>query len=197
MTTADTPPAPATVDAAALRRLLDGAAPPQIIDVRTPGEFAAAHIPGSRNVPLDLLRAHHTTLRPLLDERAVLVCHGGQRAGQAERVLAGAGLPGLRVLTGGISGWHAAGAPVVTGTPRWSLERQVRLVAGSIVLGSVLISMRLPRARWIAAGIGAGLTFAAVSDTCAMGMLLSRLPYNRGPRTDLPTVLDSLGGGRG
>ncbi|MFI7469304.1 rhodanese-like domain-containing protein [Nonomuraea sp. NPDC049646] len=143
MTTPDTPPATvnatvnATVDAAALRRLLDGGGPPQIIDVRTPGEFAAVHIPGSRNVPLDLLRAHHATLRPRLDE------------------------------------------------------------------GAVLAGARLPRAKWIAAGIGAGLTFA-VSDTCAMGMLLSRLPYNRGPRTDLAAVLDSLAavldslaGGRG
>ncbi|MFI7423834.1 rhodanese-like domain-containing protein [Nonomuraea sp. NPDC049684] len=146
MTTPDTPPATvnatvnATVDAAALRRLLDGGDPPQIIDVRTPGEFAAVHIPGSRNVPLDLLRAHHATLRPRLDEGAVL---------------AGARLPRAK--------WIAA----------------------------------VPRAKWIAAGIGAGLTFAAVSDTCAMGMLLSRLPYNRGPRTDLAAVLDSLAGGRG
>ncbi|RSN11433.1 sulfurtransferase [Nonomuraea sp. WAC 01424] len=180
-----------------MRRLLEAGDPPRLIDVRTPGEFDAAHIPGSRNVPLDLRRAHGDVLRAHLDERAVLVCHSGRRAGQAGRVLADAGLPGLRVLAGGISAWQDAGAPLTTGKPRWALERQVRLVAGSIMLGSVLTSARLPRAKWVAAGIGAGLTYAALSNTCAMGMLLSRLPCNRGPRTDLTTALDALAtGGR-
>ncbi|GGK95892.1 sulfurtransferase [Planomonospora parontospora subsp. parontospora] len=192
MTAADTPKAPAALDAAALRGLLESGEAPRLIDVRTPGEFETAHIPGSYNVPLDLLREHRAELRAHLDEQVVLICRSGQRAASAEQALTAAGLPNLRVLSGGITAWQAAGAPVATGRPRWELERQVRLVAGSIVLGSVLTSTVLPRAKWIAAAIGGGLTFAALSNTCAMGMALARLPYNRGPRTDIATVLGAL-----
>ncbi|MQY08870.1 rhodanese-like domain-containing protein [Actinomadura macrotermitis] len=194
MSTADTPAGPAALDTAALRQLLAAQDAPRLIDVRTPGEFESAHIPGSCNVPLDLLREHRIELRAHLDEQAVLICHSGQRAAQAGQVLADAGLPGLRVLTGGITAWQAAGAPVATGRARWHLERQVRLVAGSVVLSSVLASTVAPKAKWVAGFIGAGLTFAAVSDTCAMGLLLAKLPYNRGPRTDLDGVLTALTG---
>ncbi|MGP3965311.1 rhodanese-like domain-containing protein [Nonomuraea sp. 3N208] len=194
--TAATPATPATLDVAALRHLLDSGNPPQLIDVRTPGEFETAHVPGSCNVPLDLLREHRARLRAHLDEGAVLICRSGQRAAQAEQDLAGAGLPGLRVLKGGITAWQATDAPVTVGRPRWDLERQVRLVAGSIVLGSILISTVTPRAKWVAGTIGGGLTFAALSGTCAMGMALAKLPYNRGPRTDLDTVLEALAAGR-
>ncbi|MFG1752122.1 rhodanese-like domain-containing protein [Streptosporangium sandarakinum] len=197
MTTAANPETPAALDVASLRHLLESGRTPRLIDVRTPGEFETAHIPGSRNVPLDLLREHRAELRAHLDEQTVLVCLSDRRATQAGQDLAAAGLPGLRVLTGGITAWQAAGAPVASGKPRWSLERQVRLVAGSVVLGSILVSTAVPRAKWLAAAIGGGLTFAALSDTCAMGMMLAKLPYNRGPRTDIATVLGALSDGRG
>jgi hypothetical protein len=100
------------------------------------------------------------------------------------------------MLTGGITAWQAAHAPVITGTPRWDLERQVRLIAGSIVLLAVLASTLVEPAKWVAAFIGAGLAFAALTNTCAMGMLLAELPYNRGPRTDLDQVVTALTGDR-
>ncbi|WP_141576793.1 rhodanese-like domain-containing protein [Actinomadura sp. WMMA1423] len=191
-----TPPHASTVDVPALRELLESADGPRLIDVRTPGEFETGHIPGSYNVPLDLLREHRAELRAHLDEQVVLVCRSGQRADQASRALASAGLPNLRVLSGGIGAWQAAGEPVAAGRARWDLERQVRLVAGSIVLGSVLASTVVPRAKWVAAGIGGGLTFAALSNTCAMGMVLAKLPYNRGPKSDMSAVLDALAADR-
>ncbi|MEX5713432.1 rhodanese-like domain-containing protein [Parafrankia sp. FMc6] len=184
--------APATLDATTLRQLIATASAPRLIDVRTPGEFEAAHIPGSYNVPLDILREHRDELRAHLDEQVVLVCRSGQRATAAEQALAAAGLPNLRILDGGISAWQAAGAPVRGGTDRWDLERQVRLVAGSLVLGAVLTSVAVPAAKWAAAAVGAGLTFAALSNTCAMGSLLARLPYNRGPRLDVDGVIAAL-----
>jgi rhodanese-related sulfurtransferase len=189
------PPAPA-VDVPALRRLLESGDRPRLIDVRSPGEFETAHIAGSYNVPLDLLREHRAELRAHLDQQVVLICRSGQRAGQASQALASAGMPNLRVLHGGISGWQAAGEPVAAGRARWELERQVRLVAGSIVLGSILASTTVPRAKWIAAAIGGGLTFAALSNTCAMGTALAKLPYNRGPKCDIAAVLGSLATGR-
>jgi rhodanese-related sulfurtransferase len=186
----------AALDVPALQHLLTTGHAPRLIDVRTPAEFETAHIPGSYNVPLDLLREHRDELRNHLDEQVVLVCRSGRRAAQAEQALAGAGLPNLRVLTGGITAWQTAHAPVTTGTPRWDLERQVRLVAGSIVLLAVLASTLAEPIKWVAAFIGAGLTVAALTNTCAMGMLLSKLPYNRGPRTDLDQVVTALTGDR-
>ncbi len=88
--------------------------------------------------------------------------------------------------------WQATNAPVVQGRPRWDLERQVRLVAGSIVLAAVVGSVFVPGLKWVAAFIGAGLTFAALTNTCAMGMLLGKLPYNRGASCDLDTIVGQL-----
>jgi rhodanese-related sulfurtransferase len=187
---------PAALDVPVLQRLLATGHPPRLIDVRTPAEFGAAHIPGSYNVPLDLLREHRDELRTHLDEQVVLVCRSGQRAAQAEQALAGAGLPNLRVLTGGITAWQAARAPVTTGTPRWDLERQVRLLAGGIALIAVLASVLAEPVKWVAAALGAGLVAAALTNTCAMGRMLATLPYNRGPRTDLGQVVTALTGDR-
>jgi rhodanese-related sulfurtransferase len=187
---------PAALDAATLQPLLMAGRGPQIIDVRTPGEFETAHIPGSVNVPLDVLREHGDELVHHLDEQTVLVCRSGQRATTARQALAAAGLPNPRILQGGIADWQSTGAPVRTGRRRWDLERQVRLVAGSIVLVAILASVAFEPAKWIAAFIGAGLTVAALTNTCAMGRLLTKLPYNRGPRTDLDGVVAALADSR-
>ncbi|MFD2420344.1 rhodanese-like domain-containing protein [Amycolatopsis pigmentata] len=179
---------------AVLRELVAAENGPRLLDVRTPGEFRTAHIPGSYNVPLDTLREHRAELLHHLDEEVVLICRSGNRAGQAKQALAEAGLPNLRVLEGGMLAWESAQYPVVRGKPRWDLERQVRLVAGSIVLVSGLAGLAVPGAYLVGTAVGAGLAFAAVSNTCAMGMLLSKLPYNKGPKTDVKTVLAALAG---
>ncbi len=186
------PTHPAALDPATLRGLLGSDRQPRILDVRTPAEFETAHIPGAHNVPLDLLREHRTELRQHLDEGVVLVCHSGARASQAERTLAEAGLQNLRVLTGGMLAWQTSDAPTSYGRPRWDLERQVRLVAGTIVLASVLASGFVPALKWLAALLGAGLTLAALTNTCALGMLLAELPYNGGATCDLDTVVGQL-----
>lgn len=156
----------------------------ELVDVRTPGEFEAVHVPTARNHPLDALDASVDHLRGLVDEgrEVVLVCRSGARAHQAQQALEDAGLPRLRILEGGMVAWQAEGAPVVQDVLRWDLERQVRFAAGLIVLVSILVSLVFPPARFVAGALGAGLVFAAVTNTCAMGMLLAKLPYNR-PRT--------------
>jgi rhodanese-related sulfurtransferase len=186
------PHGPATIDTAGLREQLTAGSGPRIIDVRTPAEFETAHIPGAYNVPLDLLQEHRAELRRHLDEDVVLVCRSGARATQAGQTLAGAGLPNVKILTGGIIAWQAAAAPVNLGRPRWDLERQVRLVAGTIVLASILASTAVPALKWIAALLGAGLAVAALTNTCAMGVLLGKLPYNRGSSCDLDTIVGQL-----
>jgi rhodanese-related sulfurtransferase len=184
--------APATIDSAGLRTLLDSATPPRMLDVRTPGEFETAHINGAYNVPLDLLREHREEIIGHLDEDVVLVCQAGPRAAQAEEALRDAGLANVHVLDGGIAAWMSKGLPVNRGAQRWDLERQVRLAAGLIVALSILASIVVPGLKWVALAIGAGLSFAALTNTCAMGMLFARLPYNRGPACDARSVVARL-----
>ncbi|MCH9707944.1 MAG: rhodanese-like domain-containing protein [Actinomycetia bacterium] len=186
--------APAIIDSHNLGELLKTPTPPRVLDVRTPGEFETAHIAGSYNVPLDLLREHREEITQHLDEDVVLVCRSGQRAAQAEETLRDVGLPNVHILDGGISAWEANGFAVNRGAQRWDLERQVRLVAGSVVLSSILASIAVPKLKWVAAGIGGGLTFASLTNTCAMGVALSKLPYNRGATCDAQSIVSQLVG---
>ncbi len=124
----------------------------------------------------------------------MLVCQTGGRAARAEEALARTGLEHVSVMAGGINAWAEAGLPLDRGEEKWALERQVRLVAGSMVAGGVLASTRWPRAKWLSGAVGAGLTFAAVSNTCALGALLSRLPYNRSDSCDIDVILGQLVG---
>lgn len=167
--------------------------PARILDVRTPAEFETAHIPGACNVPLDLLREHRDEFVSHIGEDVVLVCRSGARASQAEQALGQVGLPGLRVLDGGMNSWQRAGAPVNRGRQAWDLELQVRLAAGSVVAASVLGSTLQPRLKWIGAAIGAGLAVAAISDTCVLGMALAKMPWNRSA-ADVDAVLPALSG---
>lgn len=166
------------LDATDLRGRLDDVA---IVDVRTPGEFEAVHVPQARNRPLDDLDGHVDELRSLVDEsrEVVLVCRAGARAHQAQEKLSAAGLPELPILEGGMLAWQQAGGPVVQNVIRWDLERQVRLVVGLIVVASIALSLLFPPARLIAGAVGLGLVFAAATNTCMLGMVLARLPYNR------------------
>ncbi|MFO7777128.1 MAG: rhodanese-like domain-containing protein [Nitriliruptoraceae bacterium] len=166
------------------RTLYDRLDDMEIIDVRTPGEFEAVHVPAAQNHPLDALDASVDHLRELVDQgrEVVLVCRSGARAHQAQDALVEAGLPRLPILEGGMLAWQADDGPVVQDVIRWDLERQVRFTAGAIVLVSILLSLVFPPARFVAGFVGAGLVFAAVTNTCAMGMLLTKLPYNR-PRS--------------
>ena len=168
-----------TIDVVTTRALMANESDVLLVDVRTPGEYETAHIDGSINLPLEQVDTHLQHIVAAAGGTMVIICQSGNRAGQCQSKLADAGLTGHRVLTGGINAWLAAGAPVVRGRQRWSLERQVRLVAGGIVLASIIVSIWLPAARYVAGFIGAGLIFAALTDTCAMGMMLAKLPYNR------------------
>ncbi|HLN78617.1 MAG TPA: rhodanese-like domain-containing protein [Nocardioidaceae bacterium] len=190
-----TPTEARRLDVQTLQERLSSEDAPRVLDVRTPAEFETAHIPGAYNVPLDNLREHRGELRRHLDEDVVLVCRSGQRAEQAEKALAEVGLPGLRVLEGGMVAWESAGAPVNRGRQTWELERQVRLVAGSIVLSSILGSVATPRLKWLAAGVGTGLVGAALTNTCAMGTMLSKMPWNkRGDSCDMDQIVKALNG---
>ncbi|GJF34482.1 transporter [Kitasatospora sp. NE20-6] len=168
-----------------------------VVDVRSPGEYAAGHIPGAHNVPLDRLGEALPTLRAVAGKSGIaVVCASGNRSRTACDQLAAAGITAL-ALTGGTSAWADGGHPLrrLPGARAvWAPDRQVRLAAGSLVVAGVLADLVLPGARWFSAVVGAGLVLSAVTDTCAMGNLLGRLPHNR-PRptvTDLDTTLAAL-----
>jgi rhodanese-related sulfurtransferase len=163
-----------------------------VVDVRTPAEFESAHIAGAVNLPLDQVNAH---LRRIVSDAGgsmLLICQSGNRAERARKALSDAGLADVAVLDGGMNAWISSGAPFERGRERWALERQVRLVAGSIVFASVAASLWLPGAQVVAGLVGGGLAVAALTDTCLMGMLLARLPYNRAGGPDLDTAIARL-----
>jgi rhodanese-related sulfurtransferase len=175
-------------DAAELLRAGDA----KLLDVRSPAEFESAHIPGSYNVPLDQLPEHGAELRDL-QQPVVLICRSGNRARQAEMLLRESGLPLVHVLEGGLEAWQSTGLDVRRGRQMWSLERQVRAIAGGLVLlttlGGLLVWQPLIL---LATFVGAGLLFAGVTDTCLMGMLLLKLPYNQGASCDISAVVSEL-----
>ena len=164
----------------------------RVLDVRTGGEYQTLHIPGSYNVPLDTLGEHVRDLATV-GHPVVLVCQSGGRASQAHEKLTAAGKESLHILEGGMSSWEASGGDVVRGdTGRWAMDRQVRLVAGSLALAGIAVSTVVPGAKWIAAGVASGLTYSAVSNTCAMTAVLDKLPHNRTDKCDIAGVLDAL-----
>ncbi|OQO91012.1 rhodanese-like domain-containing protein [Saccharomonospora piscinae] len=166
------------IDTTRLRTLLTGKTSLRLIDVRSPGEFAAEHIPGSANVPLDVLRARQDELTVRHDDPIVLVCASGGRAEQARTLLHQAGAEPT-VLAGGLGQWERDGGDVRRGRGAWAMERQVRLAAGTLVLSGVLGSIAYRPLKWLAGFVGAGLTVAAVTNTCAMSRVLALLPVNR------------------
>lgn len=181
-----------TIDARQLDKLREADPDIRILDVRTGGEFETIHIPGSYNVPLDTLGEHVRDLASV-EHPVVLVCKSGGRASQAHSELLSAGKDTLHILEGGMDSWESSGGEIVRGdTNRWAMDRQVRLAAGSMALAGVVASTIVPGAKWIAGGVAAGLTYSAVTNTCAMAAMLDKLPYNRTDRCDIAGVLEDL-----
>ena len=182
-----------------MRRWAEGK-PFRLIDVRTPAEFAAVHAAGATLVPLDVLSADAVSGvggdARASDEPIYLICASGARATKAVEKLAASGLTNLFCVAGGTSAWERAGLPVVRGTARViSLERQVRIAAGSLVLSGLLLGWLVhPALLGLVAFVGAGLIFAGVTDFCGMGMLLARMPWNRRADSSEAPVLGAIGG---
>lgn len=161
-----------------LKETLDAGSKPLVVDVRSHGEFAAGHVPGAVNIPMEEAEARLADLPE--DQTIVLVCQSGNRADMTcelirhERPLA-------EVLEGGTDAWMAAGKPTVCSRrTRWSLDRQVRLGAGVLVLAGTVLSLFVA-AGWIylAMFVGAGLTFAGLTNFCGMATLLAQMPWNK------------------
>ncbi|MEQ8847217.1 rhodanese-like domain-containing protein [Botrimarina sp.] len=158
---------------------------PTLIDVRTPAEFREVHVRGAQNVPLDRLKPER-----FRDHRGPLyvVCKSGSRSAKAGEQLQSAGVEQVRTVDGGTEACVRAGVEVVRGQKTMSLERQVRIAAGSLVVLGVLLGWLVhPGFYGLSAFVGAGLVFAGVTDTCGMGMLLARCPWNQASGCDGPS----------
>ena len=150
-----------------------------LIDVRTPGEFRSVHAEGALNHPLESLDAEALPFGK--DDTLHLICQSGGRSAMACQKLETAGYEAVVNLEGGTSAWQAAGFPVVEGKKAMSLERQVRIAAGSlIVIGAAIGYFVHPGGFGLSAFVGAGLVFAGLTDTCAMGMMIAKMPWNQG-----------------
>ena len=150
-----------------------------LVDVREFAELRALFMPQAIHAPLSAFERHAHAIdrsRPVY-----LVCASGQRSTMAAEQLQALGHPDVRVVRGGLQACLAAGLPVERGPGRvWSLERQVRFAAGSLVLGSSLLAALVhPAFIGVAGFVGAGLVFAGLTDTCGMAMLLARMPWNQ------------------
>ena len=149
----------------------------QLVDVRSPSEFASGHIPGAVNIPMDQIEARLDDLHA--SARLVLICQAGTRARMTATLLEPCQRH-ITILEGGTNAWLQAGLPVVTSVKtRWSLERQVRLGAGLLVLAGVILALTL-NVSWLylCGFVGLGLTFAGLTDICPMGIALGKMPWN-------------------
>jgi len=155
----------------------------QLIDVRTPAEYRALHAVGAENHELSKLNAAYINehiLPGLSDKPVLLLCKSGHRASMAAEIFQQLNTPRIFVVDGGTDLWDEQGLPVERGTSVISLERQVRITAGTLVFLGTLLGVFVNRYFLIIPGfVGAGLVFAGVTDTCAMGLLLARMPWNR------------------
>ncbi len=155
-----------------------------LIDVREPDEYAREHIKGAVLIPLSTFDPVQAASKARPGQRLVFHCRGGTRSTQAAQLAAAHAGSSFAVLsmTGGILAWKAQGLAVVTDTSRSriSILRQVQIIVGGTVLvASVLAWLVHPAFVALAGLMGAGLTFAGVSGTCGLAILLSKLPFNR------------------
>ena len=152
--------------------------PLDLVDVRTAPEFQRLHAAPARLMPLDEL---DVSVQPDPAKPVVLICKSGARAARGRDALRAAGRENVAIIEGGTDAWVAAGLACVEGVSRVpSLERQVRIAAGLLVTIGVTLGFLLhPAFLGLALVVGLGLTFAGITDTCGMAMVLAKLPWNR------------------
>jgi rhodanese-related sulfurtransferase len=171
----------ATITPKQLSELVQSDKSVELIDVRTPVEYREVHVGFARNVPLDQLDvASWTSGRSDSSRPLYVICRSGGRGKQACEKMKSAGITNVINVEGGTLAWEQAGLPVVRGKKMMSLERQVRIAAGGLVLtGAILGAFVSPYWIGLSAFVGAGLMFAGITDTCGMGMVLARMPWNQ------------------
>lgn len=156
-----------------------------VLDVRSVAEYRAGHIPGAELIPIDSLSADtlgHAFKRPSLghEETLYIACHAGLRALQAVERLQQAGFNNLSLIEGGTQRWKQLGLPVERCGRALSLERQVQIAIGSLLLLKVVLGFSVHELFFaLVALIGIGLVVAGTTRWCGMARLIAQLPWNR------------------
>ncbi|MEP7148319.1 MAG: rhodanese-like domain-containing protein [Acidobacteriota bacterium] len=150
-----------------------------LIDVRDWPEFAGGRITGSRLIPLAQITSRSNEIDR--SSEVHLICRTGRRSAEATKHLESLGFENVLNVTGGFEAWKKSNLPFDRDEKApWSLERQVRFTAGLIVFVGVLLLIFVhPYFIAVPAFIGFGLAFTATIDWCGMGILLSKMPWNR------------------
>ena len=153
-----------------------------LVDVRSSGEFNAVHAKGAILCPFDALNPRQLAQQLGLSSSstAALLCAAGNRAKKASEKFLAEGIPYCLVVEGGTQAWEAAGLSVIKGKGVISIDRQVRIGAGSLILTGVLLGYFIHAGWYFLSGfIGCGLIFAGITDWCGMGLLLAKMPWNQ------------------
>lgn len=166
-----------------LQSILASDGTPDLIDVRTPAEFAGIHVPGARSLPLDQLDCTEVLSTPgrKQDSPLYILCHSGARAKKAAEKFASAGFDNCAVIDGGTQAWAEAGLPVERGARTvLPLDRQLQIAIGVLVLAGVLLSQFVNHGWiWLSGFVGCGLIFAGLSGVCVLRMVIARMPWNQ------------------
>jgi len=148
-----------------------------LIDVRTPAEFNFTRAKSAINIPLQSLSS--TIIDKYKDKRILCICQKGSRGAQAAKILTELGIASVYNITGGTDAWEKSGLPVIKDKNAISLERQVRIAAGSLVVAGIIGSYLFsPYLLFLSLFVGSGLIYSGITDTCGMAMILARCPWN-------------------
>ena len=171
-----------SISPAALSAVVGAGKAHNFLDVRTPPEYASAHVPGARLIPLDELNVEEFLAGHKPGTPVYVLCQAGGRAARAIEKFERAGCADCVLVEGGTDAWINAGLPVHRGArPVLPLMRQVQIVAGSLsALGALLALLVSPWFAVLPLFIGCGLLFAGITGTCGMALLLARMPWNQG-----------------
>jgi len=179
-----------SISPAALHGRISAGQQAPLVDVRSAPEYRAGHVGGAHSVPLDELDPQALPERigvPAAgkDTPLYLTCQSGIRAQQAAETLRDAGYHNLALVQGGTEAWEKAGLPLRRCGSAISLERQVQITIGALLILKVFFGFTVHELFFVfAAFIGAGLVMAGLTRWCGMARLIARMPWNRGGCTD-------------
>lgn len=180
------------IDPSRLFQIRQHGEPIDLIDVSSPVEFEELRVPFARNLPIDSdeLERNMELRQGQSSAPLYVMCRGGVRSVKVCKKYPDANLVNIE---GGTGNWIDCGLPVTRNKAVVSLERQVRIIAGTLTLaGSALATIVHPAFLGLPAFVGAGLLFAGVTNTCGMAMLLTKMPWNKNVKPIQPQTTESF-----
>jgi rhodanese-related sulfurtransferase len=150
-----------------------------LVDVREYAEYANGRVSGAKLLPLSELAPRHKEIEK--DHSIFVICRSGIRSAVAQKRLNALGFRHVVNVKGGFDAWKAVNLPVESDDKApWELDRQVRLIAGILILVGVILSLTVHQYFiGISTFVGLGLTFAGATGWCGMALLLAKMPWNR------------------